>query len=378
MMKRYEKLSSFIVMDIVAQAGKFEDTIHFEVGQPDLPPANGVIQASKRAIERLNFAYTPSKGLTELRQKISTHYQKTYGVDIDIERILITPGTSTAFMMAYLLTLESGESVAMSDPSYPCYKNFAYMADANPVALPCGKENGYLLTADMLEGINCSVLHISSPSNPTGRVYDRQSMESLSRYCKDNGITLISDELYHGLVYDTQECCALEFDNNAIVINGFSKYYCMPGFRIGWIIVPQKLARYAEIIAQNLYISAPTISQYAAIEAFDYDYLSSVRDIFAQRRDYLYGELKDIFQIDAKPEGAFYLWCDISKYSNDSVAFAKEMLEDIHVAVTPGVDFGSYETKQYIRFAYTRDIEHMREGVERIKTWIRDKYTPGR
>ncbi len=369
-MKRYEKLSSFIVMDIVREAQRFDDTIHFEVGQPDLPPPPAVIEASKRAIERLDFAYTPSKGLVELREKIAKHYLNSYGVEIDIERILITPGTSTAFMMAYLLTLESGESVAMSDPSYPCYKNFAYMVDADPLAVPYGKEDGYLLTPEMLEGIECNVLHISSPSNPTGRIYDRESLKALSQYCKDRDITLISDELYHGLVYDSKECCALEFDDEAIVINGFSKYYCMPGFRTGWIIVPQELSRYAEIIAQNLYISAPTISQYAAIEAFDYKYLNSVRETFRQRRDYLYGALKDIFDIDAKPEGAFYLWCDISRYSDDSVAFAKRMLEDIHVAVTPGIDFGSYGTKRYIRFAYTGEIEHMREGVERIREWI--------
>ncbi len=369
-MRRYKKLSSFIVMDIVKEASRFNDTIHFEVGQPDLSPPLGVIEASKDAIERLNFEYTPSKGLVELREKIAKHYLKSYSIDIDIERILITPGTSTAFMMAYLLTLESGDSIAMSDPSYPCYKNFAYMVDAKPLAIPCGKEDGYLLTPEMLDKKDFKVLHISSPSNPTGRIYDKNTLKVLSKYCKDRNITLISDELYHGLVYDTQECCALEFDDEAIVINGFSKYYCMPGFRIGWIIVPRNLVRYAEIIAQNLYISAPTISQYAAIKAFDYDYLRNIRDIFRQRRDYLYSELKDIFTIDAKPEGAFYLWCDISRYSNDSISFAKDMLKSIHVAVTPGIDFGKFKTDRYIRFAYTRDITHMKEGIDRIKEWL--------
>ena len=370
-MKRYEKLSSFIVMDIVREASKFDNTIHFEVGQPDLPPPPRVIEASKDAIDSLNFAYTPSKGLVELREKIANHYKKVYGVEIDIERILITPGTSTAFMMAYLLTLDSGDSVAMSDPSYPCYKNFAYMVDAKPLAVPCGRDEGYLLTPSMLSDISFEALHISSPSNPTGKIYDRDTLQALSQYCKEKQITLISDELYHGLVYDNKEHTALEFSDEAIVINGFSKYYCMPGFRLGWIIVPKELARYAEIIAQNLYISAPTISQYAGVEAFDYEYLDSVKDIFKQRRDYLYDELKDIFCIDSKPEGAFYLWCDISKYSNDALSFAKEMLEAIHVAVTPGVDFGSYQTDKYIRFAYTKDIEHMQEGVKRIKRWLK-------
>ena len=368
--KRYERLSSFIVMDIVREATKFDDTIHFEVGQPDLPPPSSVIEASKRAIDRLDFAYTPSKGLVELRKKIAKHYQKSYGIEIDIERILITPGTSTAFMMAYLLTLENGDSVAMSDPSYPCYKNFAYMVDAKPLAINCGRDEDYILSPNMLNGSSFEALHISSPSNPTGKIYDRDTLKALSEYCKERNIKLISDELYHGLVYDKKEHTALEFNDEAIVINGFSKYYCMPGFRLGWIIVPKELARYAEIIAQNLYISAPTISQYAGVEAFDYEYLDSVRETFRQRRDYLYSELKDIFNIDSKPEGAFYLWCDISKYSTNSLSFAKEMLEAIHVAVTPGVDFGSHQTNRYIRFAYTRDIEHMREGVERIKRWL--------
>jgi len=369
-MRRYQKLSSFIVMDIVREAQKYDDCIHYEIGQPDTNPSPRVKATSIQAIQNSNFAYTSSKGLEELRLKISAHYKRVYNVDIDIERIIITPGTSTAFMMAYELLLDSGEKIGIGDPSYPCYKNFAYMASCEPIFIKSGKESDYIITPDSLQDVDIDTLHISSPSNPTGRVYRADELEELIEYCKSKDISFISDELYHGLVYDIDAPTALEFDENAIVINGFSKYFCMPGFRIGWIVVPPHLSRSAEIIAQNLYISAPTISQYAAIEAFDYDYLDSVRETFKARRDYLYSELSKIFEIDTKPEGAFYLWCDISKYSNSSVEFANLLLNELHIATTPGIDFGTNNTDKYLRFAYTRDLKHLKEGVERLKRFL--------
>ena len=189
-------------------------------------------------------------------------------------------------------------------------------------------------------------------------------------YCEENNIHLISDEIYHGLVYDNEEHTALEFSDNAIVINGFSKYFCMPGFRLGWIILPEKFIRKAEIILQNVFIAPPTVSQIAALGAFDYEYLKTITQEYKKRRDYLYNELKELFTIDAKPEGAFYIWANIEKYSNNSYEFTKKILEDIHVAITPGVDFGKNNTDKYIRFAYTKDIDHLKEGVERLKSYL--------
>ncbi|XPV67399.1 MAG: pyridoxal phosphate-dependent aminotransferase [Halarcobacter sp.] len=368
---RYDKMSSFIVMDIVRDALKYEDTIHFEIGQPDLKPSSKVKKALEKAVSDENFSYTESLGLLSLREKLVKHYKEIYNVNIEANQILLTPGTSGAFLIAYTLCLKKEGRLGLSDPSYPCYKNFAYMFDIEPVFMDIDKSTNYQLTTEHLKKQKIDALQISSPSNPTGNIYEKKNLKELIEYCDKNSINFISDELYHGLVYEKEASSALEFSDNVFVINGFSKYYCMPGLRLGWIIVPKHLVRESEIIAQNIFISAPTLSQYAALEAFDYEYLESIKNIFKQRRDYLYRELNSIFEVDAKPDGAFYLWANVSKYTKDSFDFAKELLENIHIATTPGVDFGSNKTEQYLRFAYTRDIEHMKEGIKRLKEYLR-------
>ena len=371
---RCENMSSFIVMDIVKEAEKFEDCIHFEIGQPDLPPSTKVKEALHVNIDANKFSYTQSHGLIALREKIAQHYAKTYGVHVDIEQIFLTPGTSGAFLIAYALTLGKDATLGFSDPSYPCYKNFAYLLDIKPLFMPIGKEDNFELHVKDLEAQSLDALQISSPANPTGNIYNTQTLKELVRYCEAKNIAFISDELYHGLTYEKEANCALEFgDKNVYVINGFSKYYCMPGQRLGWVIVPKEKIRHAEMVAQNLFISAPTLSQYGALEAFDEEYLSFIKHEFKARRDFLYTELSTLFEIDAKPEGAFYIWANISRYSNDSFAFAKELLETIHIATTPGVDFGTNGTNHYLRFAYTRNIEHMREGVQRLKNYLKDR-----
>lgn len=367
---RYKNMSSFIVMDIVRDALKYEDTIHFEIGQPDLTPSPKVKASLQDALDNDKFSYTESLGLLQLRQKIANHYKKIYNVTIEPSQVLLTPGTSGAFLVAYTLTLQHGEKLGLSDPSYPCYKNFAHMLDIEPVFMNIDKSCDYQLNVKHLEANSMKALQISSPSNPTGNIYTKENLKEIIEYCNKKDIAFISDELYHGLVYEKEASTALEFSNNVFVINGFSKYYCMPGLRLGWIIVPKELSRQAEIIAQNLFISAPTLSQYAALEAFDYEYLESIKQTFKERRDYLYYELNKIFEIDAKPDGAFYLWANVSKYTQDSFAFAKELLEEIHIATTPGKDFGTNKTEQYLRFAYTRDIEHMKEGIKRLKAYL--------
>jgi len=374
--KRIERsvreITPFYVMELVRKAQAFEDTIHFEVGQPDLPPPPGVKRALLEAVEAERFAYTESLGFLALREKIAAHYRREYGVEIDPGRILVTPGTSLAFMVAYELLLGPGDRLGLSDPSYPCYKNFAAMVNAQTVTFPVGPENAYQLRPDDLGEAKLDVLHIASPSNPTGTLYGHENLEALIRYCEEHEIAFVSDELYHGLVYDRKAHTALEYSDEVIVINGFSKYFCMPGLRLGWMILPQSLVRPAELIAQNLFIAAQTPAQYAALEAFDYDYLAQVRETFRQRRDWLYGELSDLFTIDAKPDGAFYLWCDVSRYSDDAVAFSEELLEKLHIAVTPGIDFGSRDSRKYLRFAYTRSIDHMAEGVARLRRFLSD------
>lgn len=367
---KYKRIQSFKVMDLVREAQKYDDTIHFEIGQPDLEPSPKVKETLIKSIEANRFGYTETRGILPLRKIIAMHYKKVYGVTVAPEQILITPGTSNAFLIAYLLTLNSGDTLAISDPSYPCYRNFGVMVDAKVEAIPIGAEDNYHLTPKHLIGKQINALHISSPANPTGNIYGNESLQNLIEYCESEQIAFISDELYHGLVYDKDPKSALNFSKNAIVINGFSKYFCMPGLRVGWMVLPEHLIKPAEAIAQNLYLSAPTLSQYAALEAFDYDYLASVKSEYKRRREYLYGELKEIFNIDAKPDGAFYLWCDVSKFTNDATEFSYELLRKLHIAVTPGVDFGEHNTQTKLRFAYTRDIEHMQEGVKRLKEYL--------
>ena len=371
---RCDTLTSFMVMDIVREASRYDDAIHFEIGQPDLAPSPKVLSALQEAIGKT--AYTESLGLLALRQKIARYYAVTHGVDVPSERIVLTPGTSGAFVIAYALALSKGERLGLSDPSYPCYKNVAQVLDIEPFFMPISKEDSYQLTPLHVKGKGLHALQISSLANPTGNLYDPNTLSALIATCKEEKIAFISDELYHGLTYGTKAHTALEFDKDAYVINGFSKYYCLPGFRLGWVIVPEHKAREAEMLAQNLFICPATLSQYAALEAFDAAHLENVRRVFEERRDYLFNALSSVFSIDAAPQGAFYLWADVSKYTNDSTAFAKKMLEEIHVAVTPGADFGTNQTHLYVRFAYTRDIAHMQEGVERIKKWLGRQVPP--
>ncbi len=369
-MNRRDKLSPFIVMDILSEAQRYDDVIHLEIGEPDLDPPPRVLEALERAVKDRRYFYTPALGLRELREKVAEFYHVKYGVDISPDRIAITTGTSGAFLIAYSVVLNAGDKIALADPSYPCYKNFAHLLDVNPLFVSVSKDTNYEIRPEHLEGKKIKAVHVSSPSNPTGTVYSEESLRSLAEFCEREGIYLISDEIYHGLVYDGKEHTALEFSDRAIVINGFSKYFCMPGFRIGWMVLPEELVRPAEIVIQNVFISAPTLSQYSALEAFDYQYLDRVRTIFKERRDLLYSGIKELLPVDASPQGAFYLWADVSKYSDDSYDFSLRLLREAKVAVTPGVDFGQNNTNRYIRLAYTRDKRELEEAVVRIREFI--------
>jgi aspartate/methionine/tyrosine aminotransferase len=258
----------------------------------------------------------------------------------------------------------------LSDPSYPCYKNFSYFLGIEPHFITVGKNTNFEILPGQIENLqDIGAVMVSSPANPTGSVYSADTMKRLVNICDDRSMWFISDEIYHGLVYDTKEHTALEFSDNAIVINSFSKYFCMPGIRVGWMILPEHLIRPAEILIQNLLICTSTPAQFACLEAFDYPYLKSVRKIFGDRRDFLCAELEDIFDIVAKPQGAFYIWADISKYSKDAFAFCSELLDCKGVAITPGIDFGSRWT-DHVRFAYTQDVPELREGVRRIREFL--------
>lgn len=365
------KISPFIVMDVLARAREIPDAIHMEVGEPDMPPSEKVQEAYIRAIKDRRFFYTPARGLVELREKISEYYLNNYNVEVSPERIIITPGTSGAFLVVFSLLTHKGKRLVLTDPSYPCYKNFIYFLNSEPIFLPIGPETSYKINKDIIPlQEEAGALMVSSPSNPTATVYRDEEMKELIEFSQQHGLWFISDEIYHGLVYKGRAGTALQFSDDVIVINSFSKYFCMPGLRVGWMILPESLVRSAEIIIQNIFIAANTPAQYAAMEAFDEDYLEVIRETFRLRRDYLYNSLKDIFLIDAYPEGAFYIWADIGKYSLNSMDFSRRLLEESHVAVTPGIDFGSNNTKTHIRLAYTCNMEAIEEGVSRIKAFV--------
>ncbi len=355
-------MKPFIVMDIVKEAQKLDDIIHLEIGEPDLLPSPKVKNATIKAINENRFFYTESKGLKSLRKKIAKHYKAFYDIEVNPDNIIITTGTSTAFLIAFYFA----KKIASPTPTYPCYPNFAELEKKEFIHIPT--YNDFKLNINNLKNYDFDTLMISSPNNPTGSVYNKKELKKICKFCEKNNKLLISDELYHGLVYNDDYTTAIKYNKNAIIINGFSKFFCMPGFRIGWIILPDKLVRKAEIIAQNILISAPTLSQYAALEAFDYKYLQKIKKEFQKRKDFLYENLKDVFKI-TNPEGAFYLWCDISRYSNNSLEFANELLYKAKVAVTPGDDFGKYPN--FIRIAYTKNINELEIAIKRIKKFLK-------
>lgn len=375
MKKLIEKITPFIVIDILTKARTMPDAIHMEVGEPDLPPSERVKEAYIKAIEDKRFYYAPAKGLKELRERIAEYYQKKYNVSVSSERIIITPGTSGALLVVFALLTNREQKLLLSDPSYPCYKNFAYFLETEPIFVSVGKDTNYEISPEAVKSLgNIGALMASSPTNPTGNLYKEETMRELIRLSEERDFWFISDEIYHGLVYDKEEHTASEFSDRVIVINSFSKFFCMPGFRVGWMILPEGLVRKAEIIIQNIFLAVNTPAQYAALKAFDDEYLQHIRHTFKQRRDFLYNELKNIFIIDAVPDGAFYIWADISRYSNNSMEFCQRLLEEKAVALTPGIDFGRNKTEHYVRFAYTQDISKLKIGIERLKEFLKEKF----
>lgn len=371
-MTRLDKVSPFLVMDILKRAQSLRDVVHMEIGEPDLEPSPRVIQALLKSSKDRKFSYTPSLGLPELRERIAQHYYDYYGVEVSPSRVVITTGTSSAFLILYAMLTDSGDSILISDPSYPCYRNFAYLLKTGVVSVGVDKSTRYQVTVDHLKSLSGYVaLHISSPANPTGILYEGENLQALAQVCEEKRLHLICDEIYHGLVYDQRERTALEFSDRAIVVNGFSKAFCMPGLRLGWIVLPDEdMVRRAEIIMQNLYISAPSVSQYAALEAFDYEHLSKVREIYRRRRDMLVNELKGVGNLEFIPDGAFYLWLDVSSFTHDSYELSIRLLEDAGVAVTPGVDFGKNQTNRYIRLSFAKDGGTLSEGARRIRSYL--------
>lgn len=379
--KRTFDITPFHVMELLHRAKQLEmqgrDIIHMEIGEPDFATPQAVVETGLRLLQTGDIKYTPAAGLPELREKIAAYYQSRYAVKIDQSRIFITPGASGAFLLAFGVSLDPGDEVLMADPCYPCNINFVRLFEGKSRRIAVDSATNFQLTDGLIEqnwNPAAKGVLIASPSNPTGTLIDPVMLKQCIQAVDRLGGCFHSDEIYHGLVYGEQPPTALEFSDNVFVINSFSKYFGMTGWRLGWLVVPEDFVEAAEKLAQNVFISAPALSQYAALAAFDEQTLKELesrRLEFAGRRDFLYNELIRLgFGIPVKPDGAFYIYADCSKFSSDSNQFALDLLETEGVAVTPGLDFGDNQSHRHVRFAYTASIERMAVAVQRLKRFI--------
>jgi aspartate/methionine/tyrosine aminotransferase len=375
------EISPFYVMALLQRAKELEqqgrDIIHLGIGEPDFPTPEPIIKAGLQCLRTGAVKYTPAAGLTQLRAKIAQFYQDTYGVKVAKERIFITPGASGAFLLALGANLNPDDEVLMADPCYPCNSNFVSLLNAKTRLIPVNAAMDYQLTAANIKThwqTRTKGVLIASPSNPTGTVIKADILQQAIKQTQTLGGCFFSDEIYHGLVYDKQAATALQFSEDVFVINSFSKYFGMTGWRIGWLVVPEAFIEPVEKLAQNLFISTSTPAQYAALAAFEPETrqeLERRRQEFAKRRNYLYQALQDLgFGLETKPEGAFYIYANCAKFTDDSFQFACDLLETVGVAVTPGKDFGSNVANHYIRFAYTTSIDRMAQAIVRLETFI--------
>ena len=380
---RVNAIQPFYVMDILARARELQaqgrDIIHMEVGEPDFPTPETVVEAGQQALAAGKTGYTPALGIPELREAVSRWYDERFGIEIPARRIVITPGSSMGLQMLVCALADSGDSVLLPDPGYPCNRNFVKLFDAEPVHLPLSMEDGWLPVPEKIRKYwkdRTSALVIATPSNPTGSVLSLEQLGAISRTVSELGGALIVDEIYQGLSYDVPPVTALAHDaGNLFVVNSFSKYFAMTGWRLGWLVVPEPWIPVMDRLAQNLYLSAPTIAQYAALAAMQPEtvaILEERREAFRERRDFLYPALEALgFGLAGKPEGAFYLYADCSGLTDDSFAFCERMLEEAGVAITPGKDFSHHEPQRYLRFAYTTSIERMQLAIDRLGKTIR-------
>jgi aspartate/methionine/tyrosine aminotransferase len=353
------------------------DVVRMEAGQPAEGAPAKVLEAAHAALRSDRIGYTESLGIPELRTRIAAHYKATYGVDISLDRIIVTTGSSGAFLLAFLAAFDVGDRAVLPSPGYPAYRNILKSLDVEQVTLETTGKTRWMPNLQALDELAQSgPLHgllLASPANPTGTMASNDLLAELARGCADRGMWFISDEIYHGLHFGEAPATALSFNPDVIVINSFSKYYCMTGWRIGWMIMPERLARPVERLAQNHFISAPALSQIAAVAAFDAtEELEARKAVYAANREMLLNDLPQAGLDEIMPvDGAFYLYADIRRHSNDSTRFARAMLDEAGVAVTPGIDFDAERGAHYIRFSFAGSNAEIQDGIKRLKTWLR-------
>jgi aspartate/methionine/tyrosine aminotransferase len=372
---------AFMVMDVMAAAARIEAAggrvIHMEVGQPAAGAPAPAIEAARAALGSGPLGYTESLGIPSLRARIARHYAEAYGLAVETDRVIVTTGSSAGFTLAFLSMFEAGDRVAIANPGYPPYRHILTALGCEPVLIETNAMSRFAITGESLRAAHrqkrlAGVL-VASPANPTGTMMTPQALADLIRVTDEEGIRFISDEIYHGLDYAMPAETALRLSDDAVVINSFSKYFCMTGWRIGWMIVPPPLVRAVDRLQGNLSISVPTLSQIAAEAAFDgRDELEAIKHGYEDNRKILIDGLPKAGLDKFLPvDGAFYLYADISKFSDDSFDFAKRLLQEAHVAATPGVDFDPVDGRHYLRFCYAGSAADMREAVERIGGWLK-------
>lgn len=371
----------FMVMDVVAAAARLEAqgrrVIHMEVGQPAARAPARALAAARAALENGYLGYTETLGIPSLRARIARHYRERYGVAVDPRRVVVTTGSSGGFVLAFLALFEPGDRVAIAAPGYPPYRHILTALGCEPVLIEVSAATRWAMTVESLVSAHrrspLKGVLVASPANPTGTMMKAEALAALIAAAEGEGIRFVSDEIYHGLDYAFPAETAVRLSPDAVVINSFSKYFCMTGWRIGWMVVPEPLVRPIERLQQNLAISVPTLSQIAAEAAFDgRDEMEAVKHGYEENRRLLIEELPKAGLDHFLPvDGAFYLYADVSRFSDDSHAFAKRMLEEAGVAATPGIDFDPIHGRHFIRFCYAGSISDMREAVERIGHWLR-------
>jgi len=373
-----EYVNPFRVMTVMSRAAEIErqghKVVHMEVGEPDFPTALPIVDAAKNALDRGLTQYTSAPGIYELREAIANRYQQQNDVTVSPDRVLITPGASGGLTLLANMLVAPGDGVLLTDPAYPCVRNFIYMQSAVPQLIPVSMDQNFQPTEEQLNQYKTDKtvgLWLASPSNPTGTILEKARLIAVRDWAKENGVHLLVDEIYHGLQYVEDLPSILEADDTAFVVSSFSKYFGMTGWRLGWIVVPEDFVETATKLTQNLFISAPSIAQYAALAAFT-DEAEAIfeerRKDFADRKAYLGNELIKLgFKISDNIQGAFYFYANIAQFSDDSEKFCRDLLDDHYVATTPGTDFGDYKAREYIRIAFTTSMQDLQLGVERMK-----------
>ncbi|NND69583.1 MAG: pyridoxal phosphate-dependent aminotransferase [Halioglobus sp.] len=375
--ERVAEIEPFRVVEVLERATQLaaagRDIVHMAAGEPDFATAGPIIEAGRAALARGETHYSQAAGIPRLREALSRHYADTYGLDIAPSRIMVTPGASGALLLIAALLINPGDGMLMTDPGYPCNRHFMRLVEGRGQLVPVGADSNYQLTGALAAQHwqdNTIGAMVASPANPTGTALSREELAELSRAVRARGGHLLVDEIYHGLGYEASTPSVLEVDPDAFVINSFSKYFGMTGWRLGWLVAPQDAVAEMEKMAQNLFISMSTMAQYAALAGFEpgtREILEERREIFRARRDYLLPAIADIgFEVPCKPQGAFYIYADASRFTDDSQGFCLRLLEEHGVALTPGLDFGHHRANEHLRFSYTTGLDRLELAVERL------------